>query len=186
MARPKSDDKRNGILAACQKVIIRDGLSATTADIAKAAGIATGSLFTYFPTKADLLNELYVVLKSEMTAELAGALTGGDDKAKLRRAWNAWTGWAAANAEKHQALELLRASDQLTERSREFGDAAVRPVFDLISLNMNDDPSGITPGFLFELINVVSITTMNNMAAYPDRAAEYRDAGFEAVWRIIQ
>lgn len=186
MARPKSDDKRNSILAACQAVIIRDGLSATTADIAKVAGIATGSLFTYFSTKADLLNELYIVLKSEMTAELAGALTGGDDKEKLRRAWNAWTGWAAANAGKHQALELLRTSDQLTGRSRELGEAAVRPVFDLIRLNAAGKATGATSGFLFELINVVSIATMDNMASYPDRAVEYRDAGFEAVWRIIR
>lgn len=121
-----------------------------------------------------------------MLTELAGALTGGNDKEKLHRAWNAWTGWAAANAGKHQALELLRTSDQLTDRSREFGEAAVRPVFDLIGQNINDDPSGVTSDFLFQLINGVSTTTMNNMAAYPDKAVEYRDAGFKAVWRIIR
>ena len=56
MARPKSDDKRDAILAAATRVIAAQGLSAPTAAIAKEAGVSNGSLFTYFETKADLLS----------------------------------------------------------------------------------------------------------------------------------
>jgi len=58
MARPKSDDKKSAILAAATRVIFQQGLSAATALIAKEAGIATGSLFTYFATKSALFNQL--------------------------------------------------------------------------------------------------------------------------------
>ena len=68
MARPKSDDKRSAILAAATAVIVRQGLSAPTAVIAKEAGVANGSLFTYFPTKANLFNALYLELKQAMAA----------------------------------------------------------------------------------------------------------------------
>jgi Bacterial regulatory proteins, tetR family len=51
MARPRSEDKRNAILAAAVQVIARQGTSALTSQIAKIAGIAEGSLFTYFVSK---------------------------------------------------------------------------------------------------------------------------------------
>jgi AcrR family transcriptional regulator len=36
--------------------------------IAKEAGVANGSLFTYFEAKADLFNQLYLELKAEMAS----------------------------------------------------------------------------------------------------------------------
>lgn len=185
MARPKSDDKRKRILQACQTAIVRDGIATSTADIAKEAGIATGSLFTYFPTKVGLLNELYIVLKTEMTAAFSDGFPGDTDKSKLHCAWAEWTGWAAINTEKHRALEILRTSDQLTDASRAFGNAAVKPVFDLINVNLSSQDSNRPNGFVYELIDAISIKTMDMMARHPEQAAEYREAGFTAVWKII-
>lgn len=185
MARPKDNNKRNNILAACQTAIVRDGLNTTTSDIAKEAGIATGSLFTYFPTKTDLLNELYVLLKTEMADALAIELSKETrSKEKLHSAWTGWTNWAATNSEKHLALELLRTSDHLTNKSRTLGNAAVKPVFDLINANVSQNIN-YPQNFLYELIDAVSIKTMDKMALHSENAAEYREAGFEAVWKII-
>ena len=68
MSRPKSDEKRSAILEAATRIIVTQGLSAPTAGIAKEAGVANGSLFTYFETKAELFNQLYVELKAEMAS----------------------------------------------------------------------------------------------------------------------
>jgi AcrR family transcriptional regulator len=51
MPRQKSDEKRAAILEAATRVIVMQGLSAPTMVIAKEAGVANGSLFTYFATK---------------------------------------------------------------------------------------------------------------------------------------
>jgi AcrR family transcriptional regulator len=52
MARPKSDDKRNAILTAAIATFAARGVWSTpTSAISKAAGIAEGTLFTYFGTK---------------------------------------------------------------------------------------------------------------------------------------
>jgi AcrR family transcriptional regulator len=51
MPRPKSDAKRSAILQAATRFIVAHGLSAPTMGIAKEAGVANGSLFTYFETK---------------------------------------------------------------------------------------------------------------------------------------
>ena len=55
-------------MSAAIRVIAAEGLGAATATIAKEAGVSNGSLFTYFETKAELLNRLYVELKTEMAA----------------------------------------------------------------------------------------------------------------------
>jgi AcrR family transcriptional regulator len=60
MSRPKSEDKRNPIMAAATRVIDTHGLSTPTALIAKEAGVPNGSLYTYFETKAELFNQLYI------------------------------------------------------------------------------------------------------------------------------
>src|SRR5271169_6030806 len=98
MARPKSEDKRNALMAAATRVIVTQGLSAPTAMIAQEAGVSNGSLFTYFETKTDLFNELYLELKSGMAA---AALEGLPANAKLRHQffhiWSNWMHWALAN-----------------------------------------------------------------------------------------
>ena len=51
-------------MEAATRFIVTHGLSAPTAGIAKEAGVANGSLFTYFETKTDLFNQLYLELKT--------------------------------------------------------------------------------------------------------------------------
>ena len=68
MARAKSEDKRDALLAAATRVIAAQGLSAPTAVIAREAGVSNGTLFTYFETKADLFNQLFLALKTGMAA----------------------------------------------------------------------------------------------------------------------
>jgi AcrR family transcriptional regulator len=62
MARARSPDKRIAILCAAVHEIAETGLAASTAKIAGRAGVATGTLFTYFANKKELLNELYFEL----------------------------------------------------------------------------------------------------------------------------
>src|ERR1700744_4792646 len=101
MPRPRSDDKRVAIISAAARVIAAQGLGAPTATIAKQAGVSNGSLFTYFDTKADLLNQLYLDLKTEMgMAALGGLPAGGDVRAQLLSMWSGWLRWATAYPDK--------------------------------------------------------------------------------------
>src|ERR1700730_3409264 len=119
VARPKSDDKRNAIMAAATRVIVTQGLSAPTAVIAREAGVANGSLFTYFETKADLFNQLYLELKTGMaTAALEGLPVGAEPREQLFHIWSNWMGWAVANPEKRRALAQLGVSEEITPATR--------------------------------------------------------------------
>ena len=98
MARPKSEDKRSAILSAATRVIASQGLGAPTATIAREAGVSNGSLFTYFPTKSDLFNHLYLELKGEMASvALEGVLVDGSVREPMLGLWSQWMHWAASS-----------------------------------------------------------------------------------------
>lgn len=64
MARPKSEDKKLALLEAATTAFAQSGVAASTAVIARNAGVAEGTLFRYFATKDDLINELYLFFKT--------------------------------------------------------------------------------------------------------------------------
>jgi len=53
VARPKSEDKKQALLEAAAEAFAQSGITASTALIARNAGVAEGTLFRYFATKDD-------------------------------------------------------------------------------------------------------------------------------------
>ncbi len=67
-------DKRRQILDAALALCAEDGLQgAATARIAKAAGVANGTLFHHFPRKEALILQLYQDIKQRMGAAISEA-----------------------------------------------------------------------------------------------------------------
>src|ERR1700680_286115 len=125
MARPKSEDKRNAVLDAATRVFAERGLTAApTSEISKQAGVAEGTLFTYFKTKDDLMNALY----REIKLELADAMMSGFPRRKsvrtrLQHVWDGYVNWGVANREKRRVLAQLQVSGMLLKESIEAGSA---------------------------------------------------------------
>ncbi|MGT3087473.1 TetR family transcriptional regulator, partial [Salmonella enterica] len=51
MARPKREDKKKALLEDATAAFAQTGIAASTAGIARKAGVAEGKLFRYFATK---------------------------------------------------------------------------------------------------------------------------------------
>ena len=187
MARQKSEDKRAAIMAASIRLLVEHGTSAATANIAREAGIANGSLFTYFETKADLYNVLYLELKTEMAN---AALEGLPARAKLKKQflhiWSAWTRWAVDNPAKRRVLAVLGAADDLTAATRTAAHATMAPLVVLMEQARARGPMRDAPlGFVFALTNSAVEATMDFMVSDLAHAEEHCTIGFEAVWRMI-
>ncbi len=89
MARPRSEDKRTAILEAAAEAVAALGVSAPTAQIAKGASVADGTLFTYFAKKDELLSRLYLKHKTDLRdAIMAGFLSGGSLIDRSRHVWD--------------------------------------------------------------------------------------------------
>lgn len=63
-------DKRQRILAAAARLIVRNGLQCSMAAIAEEASVATGSLYNYFASKEELVLGVYTQVSAEMTERL--------------------------------------------------------------------------------------------------------------------
>lgn len=187
MARPRSDEKRGAILSAAIQVIASEGLGAATATIAKEAGVSNGSLFTYFTTKADLLNQLYVELKSEMaSAALDGLPAEGNVRERMRHVWTNWLGWATSWPEKRRTLAHLGVSDDITQESHQTASRTMAGIAELLERSRESGPMRDAPlSFVAALMNSLADATTDFMIREPTKADEHGDAAFEALWRMI-
>jgi AcrR family transcriptional regulator len=187
MSRPRSEDRRNAILSAATRVIAADGLGAPTAAIAKQAGVSNGSLFVYFDTKAVLLNELYVALKTEMvTAATAGLPTEREPREQVLHMWTQWLGWATTSPEKRRALAHLDVSDEITAESQETVSSAFVGIANLLQRSRADGPMQDVPlGFVLTLTNAIAEATIDAILREPAAADARSRVAFDAVWRVL-
>ena len=87
--KPKDDEKQRAIAQATFVLVAQTGLSGLTmADIARAAGIATSTLYVYYPSKDELISQLYQDAKTVTAARIMeGVVPGLPYRARVRRAW---------------------------------------------------------------------------------------------------
>jgi AcrR family transcriptional regulator len=187
MARPRSDDKRKAILLAATQVFGERGLGAATAAISGAAGVAEGTLFVYFKTKDDLLNQLY----REIKLELADIMMSGFPRKRsvhnrLQHIWDRYTEWGVANPERCKVLRQLLMSDRLTQESKSAGLAPFAEIEsmarDAIEQHILQD---IPLEFISATMEAIAQTTMQFMASNPAGADKYRSLGFDLFWTGI-
>jgi AcrR family transcriptional regulator len=188
MARLRSPEKRAAILEAAAQEIAETGISAPTARIAKRAGVAEGSLFTYFANKEELLNTLYLELKLEVYRRIN---VGFPHKASLeRRAWHIWSSyldWALEFPAKRKASVQLNVSDLITSATR----AATAPDRDTIEATLTElgrRPSlrGLPDGFAAATIAAMQEATIEFITKEPRRRSQLTERAFKILWRAFR
>ena len=174
-------------MAAAARIIVAQGLSAPTAMIAQEAGVANGTLFTYFKTKTDLFNQLYLELKAEMvSAALKRVPAEAELRGQLFHVWSNWMGWAVSNFDKRRAWAQLNVSDQITPASREAGHKTMADIGELLERSRANGPLRNAPmGFVVALLNSLADATMDFMIQDPGNAKKHCKVGFDALWRVI-
>src|SRR3984885_4705094 len=186
MPRPRSDEKRRSILQAATRVIVMQGLSAPTMVIAKEAGVANGSLFTYFATKTELFNQLYLDLKMEMATGAMNLPADAEVREQFFHLWKKWMNWAISNPEKRRAFAQLSVSDEITPETRAAGHKMMAHVADLLERARADGPmQKVSMSFLVALMNSMAEATMDFMTQDPANRKKPSKEGFDAFWRML-
>ena len=189
MARPKSEDKRNAILAAATRVFAERGLTAApTSEISKEAGVAEGTPFTYFKTKDDLMNALY----REFKLELADAMMSGFPRKKsvrtrLQHVWDGYVNWGVTNPEQRKVLAQLLVSGMLSIASIEAGSAPFVEMQNMIRNAMGQHilRADLPTELISKMMGAVAEATMDLIVSKPAMAKKYREGGFEIYWAGI-
>ncbi len=174
-------------MTAAIRVIAAQGLGAPTAKIAQEAGVSNGSLFTYFDTKADLLNQLYVELKTEMgAAALDGLPTESDIRTQVLHMWTHWLRWATSCPEKRRTLAQLDVADAITVESHQSASDALIGIRRLLERSRDNGPMRDGPlEFIVALMSALADATIDFMIHDPVNADKHCRAAFDALWRMI-
>jgi AcrR family transcriptional regulator len=188
MARARSPEKRAAILRAAAREIAQAGVGASTARIAKEAGVAEGTLFTYFATKDDLLNELYAELKSDAYRHINRQFP---HQAGLReRALHVWTEylhWAIEKPDERKASRQLNVLDRVTAETRERMSAergAVAQTMDEVSVR--GAFKTLPPEFASSAMAAMQDAVMDLAAKKPRHKKILIEQGFDAFWRMTK
>jgi AcrR family transcriptional regulator len=188
MARVKSPQKRAAILSAAVREIADSGLGAPTAKIASRAGVAAGTLFTYFLTKEQLLNQLYLELKGEAYARVNAKFPGqGSLERRARHIWSSYLDWAIEFPEKRKVSVQLSVSDVITRNTREKTAAAGGAVRRTLSeLDRRAALRGLPAGFAAATMSALQEATMEFIAREPKRRKQLMARGFQVFWRALR
>ncbi len=188
MARAKSPEKRTAILRAAVQEIAQAGLGASTASIAKRANIAEGTLFTYFPTKNDLFNELYLEIKSEVYRRVNAQFPHEAGlRQRARHVWTETLHWAIDRPDERKVSRQLNVSDIVTARTRERigseSDAVAQALSEVAGRGAFKD---LPAAFASSAIGAMQDALMETLARKPRQKAILIEKGFDAFWRMTK
>jgi AcrR family transcriptional regulator len=183
MARPRSDDKRNAILDAALRVFAERGtVNAPTSAISKAAGVAEGTLFTYFKTKDELMTELYLELRQEFSRHMGEFPYEADARARLRYIWDKYLDLAALHPERLKVLAQLRASGKLFKDNEPQVLALVEALRAVSDAAKENELRHMPPEYLMLMVRSQLEMTVEYINAHPECAASCREKGFRIMW----
>ena len=187
MARLRSPEKRRAILEATVEEIAQSGLGASTSKIARRAGIAEGTLFTYFSTKEDLLNQLYLELKTEVYERVNKAFPKeGDLRVRIQNIWTSYLDWAIENPLKRKASVQLNVSDILSAETRASSTEQRRNIHDALhELGQRCAIYDLPPGFAASSLSAMQEAAMDLIAKQPKQRKLLTERAFDAFWRIF-
>lgn len=161
---PQDPDKKTAILDTALVLFTTRGFQGTpTALISREAGVATGTLFFYFKTKEELIDELYLRIKSEAGASLQDGIKNETTiKNKILKAGSNGISWGLKNPNKLLFLEQFAHSPFVSKNAHNEGMTHFLFLQDLITEGMrngeirNSDPRLLCTIIAFLLSGLIS------------------------------
>ncbi len=177
------------ILDAAMRLFDAEGVGVSTSKVAKAAGVANGTLFNYFPSKQELIDALYVRLKTQ----LGHALGDIDETLPLRdqtkQIWDRWIAWGRANPEARRVSRLLHESGLASPDAASSVDAALAaPMGVLERLGASGELADLPLDYIGAITQAhLELAVDVQLPPGPDgtHLAAFHDRAFEAMWNAI-
>ena len=191
MVRTISQEKREKYLTSALRLFVQKGIqNTTTAEIAVDAGTASGTLFLYFPTKQNLIDELLVKIAREYSdtikLKLSPALSARE---ALFTIWSGSIRWLMDHIEAYQFQQQVRDTEMVTEAVNQETALYFGFYFEAIQKGLQEGSikpyrADLIGGFLYQGIAAV----MGLIIMEPDADIHWKliEQGFEIFWNGIK
>lgn len=170
--------------AAIQLFAEKGAAEATTAEVSQKAGVATGTLFNYFPSKIALIEAVYLDLKHAVAEEARSqADLDAEPVTLLRGVWTAYIRWALDHPAEHSVLSKLKTYSGLSPETRAKAEEAFD--FAIAAMARSLEEGGLKPvplelaGALFGANADATIEFLSARGGYD---SEITDLVFQLLW----
>lgn len=187
MARPLSPIKRKRILSAATQLIAESGVGVSTASIAKTANLAEGTLFTYFPTKDDLFNELYLDLSRNLAHSLVDEYPKhGTSKDHIAHLMKKLIDWGVDHRMGSSTKKRLKVSGKITSETQRHSAALFQEFRLTVEQGLRKwlEPDLVSYHVDSVLPGLAEIAT-ESILADPKKRARLTKASFEFFWKGV-
>jgi AcrR family transcriptional regulator len=191
MVRELSREKRDKYLRTALELFVAKGVQNTsTAEIAKEAGTAAGTLFLYFPTKQALLDELILKIGKEQADHIDELLKPSLSAREMFLAiWQSTLHWFLENMDAYQYVQQVRDTGMISEAAVLESNKFFGFYYNAIRKGLEEGslkpyPLDLIGGFLYQDI----VAVMNYARGQPDPAnrEDLIQMGFDLFWDGIK
>jgi AcrR family transcriptional regulator len=116
MKRPSQDVIKERIRGGLVRVVAKSGIGGTSIGaVAKEAGVSAGTIYLHFEDKDDLLQKVYLLIKTEFHSIMVAAKSEADSKTMIRRMWRDMFQFTTAHPLDFLFIEYAGAAQVLTD-----------------------------------------------------------------------
>jgi AcrR family transcriptional regulator len=191
MIRKLDQNKKQTFLESALKLFVANGVQNTsTAAIAKEAGTASGTLFLYFPTKQDLIDELVLQIGREQADTTKASL---DPSLSVRDTfftiWNSSIRWFLENMDAYSYVQQVRDTGLVSEAAVQESAKFFSYYYDAIQKGFKEGalkryPADVIGGFLYQ--GIVAVMNILRARSTPTKQEEIIQMGFDIFWDGIR
>jgi AcrR family transcriptional regulator len=191
MIRKLNPEKRDRFLSSALKLFVAKGVQNTsTAAIAKEAGTAAGTLFLYFPTKQDLIDELVLNVIREQSKTIQSKLEPTlSARETFLTIWDGTIRWFTDNMEVYKYIQQVRDSGVISEAVIQESNESFDYYYVAIQKGLAENSIMPYPIELIgEMLYREIIAVMNLISTQPDpeKQEEYIRLGFDIFWNGVK
>ncbi len=169
------------ILDAAVALIDARGIGVSTAKVAEAAGVSNGTLFNYFRTKQDLLDELYLHLKRDLAAAIGDIDAAVPVKDRARTIWDRWVAWGIDAPARHRVVLMLKGGGLVSDAAVDEAAALFAAVSDVL---VAASEQGLVTDMQLPYLAVV-VEAQLDLAVSSGLGPAERGIAFEMAWASI-
>lgn len=191
MVRTRSDDKAARFLEAALKLFVEQGVQNTsTAEIAREAGTAAGTLFLYYPTKQDLIHALALKIGREQSAYIQSILDPAlPARETFRAIWDGSVTWFREHMDAYQFIQQVRDTGLIAPEVAAESNQFFTYYYDAITKGLRVGsiqpyPAEVIGGFLYH--DIVAVMNLIRMQPDPAHHDPVTRLGFEIFWNGIK
>jgi AcrR family transcriptional regulator len=191
MVRKLRPERRTEFLNAALKLFVAKGVQHTsTAEIARKAGTAAGTLFLYFPTKQDLMNELVLNIGRDQSEYINSLMVPSlSVRATFLAIWEGSLRWFLDHMAEYQYVQQVRDTRIIGKKTVQESEKFFQYYFMAVQKGLEERrikkyPFELVGGILYQ--HIVAVMNLIGAQADPAKREAYIQMGFEIFWNGIK